>query len=86
MVFLNTEERDQAVAAAFQQNSLQRVRKLGDHAEVAFAAVPGRVFKAKVRLIIDATGQVRPGSILEDFGARLNTGPASARWQPQVPS
>jgi multidrug resistance efflux pump len=79
MVFVNTEARDQALGAAFQQNSLQRV-KVGDAAEVAFEAVPGRVFKAKVRLVLDAiaTGQIQAGGILEDFGARLNEGRALA--------
>src|SRR5262245_53924553 len=48
MVFVNTEKRDQELGAAFRQNSLQRV-KSGDEAEVAFDAVPGRVFKGKVR-------------------------------------
>jgi len=50
MVFVNTEKGDRELGAAFQQNSLQRV-KAGDEAEVAFDAVPGRVFKGKVRLV-----------------------------------
>jgi len=60
MLFVNTGERDQELGAAFQQNSLQRV-KPGDEAEVAFDAVPGRVFKAKVRVVVDAiaAGQLR---------------------------
>ncbi len=37
MVFVNTDDRDQVLGAAFQQNSLQRVRA-GDEAEVAFDA------------------------------------------------
>ena len=53
MVFVNTDKRDQEFTAAFQQNSLQRV-KAGDEAEAAFDAVPGRVFKGKVRLVLDA--------------------------------
>ncbi len=59
MVFVNTSKDDQEFAAAFQQNSLQRV-KAGDEAEIAFDAVPGRVFKGKVDSIIDAiaTGQL----------------------------
>ena len=48
MLFVNTGERDQELGAAFQQNSLQRVAA-GDEAEVAFDAVPGRVFKGRVR-------------------------------------
>jgi len=79
MVFVNTAKSDQALGAAFWQNSLQRV-KAGDAAEVAFAAVPGRVFKAKVRLVIDAisSGQVQAGGILEDVGNRSKTARALA--------
>ena len=59
MFFVNTGPQDRELGAAFQQNSLQRV-KAGDDAEVAFDAVPGRVFKAKVRTVVDAisTGQL----------------------------
>jgi multidrug resistance efflux pump len=53
MLFVNTGHRDRELGAAFQQNSLQRV-DAGDDAEVAFDAVPGRVFKAKVRSVVDA--------------------------------
>ena len=44
MVFVH--EDDRTLAAGFQQNALQRVRP-GDEAEVAFDAVPGRVFKGQ---------------------------------------
>ena len=59
MVFVNTGKEDKEFAAAFQQNSLQRVN-VGDEAEAAFDAVPGRVFKGKVGALIDAisTGQL----------------------------
>ena len=51
MVFIHKEE--QSLAAAFQQNALQRVN-VGDEAEIAFDATPGRVFKGKVaRAILD---------------------------------
>ena len=53
MLFVNTGRRDHELGAAFQQNSLQRV-EAGDDAEVAFDAVPGRVFSAKVHSIVDA--------------------------------
>lgn len=61
MVFVNTGKRDNEFAAAFQQNALQRV-KAGDEAEIAFDAVPGRVFEGKVRLVQDAiaSGQLQP--------------------------
>jgi len=60
MFFVNTGKHDQDLAAAFHQNSLQRVQP-GDYAEVAFDAVPGRVFRAKVRTVVDAiiAGQLR---------------------------
>ena len=72
-------KRDQELGAAFQQNSLQRV-KAGDEAEVAFDAVPGRVFKGKVRLVLDAiaAGQLQATGALVDFGARTEGGRALA--------
>jgi multidrug resistance efflux pump len=77
MAFVNTDVRDQVLGAAFQQNSLQRVRT-GDEAEVAFDAVPGRVFKGKVRIVLDAiaAGQIEPTGALIDYGARTEGGRA----------
>lgn len=71
MIFVNTSQRDQELGAAFQQNSLQRV-KPGDEAEVAFDAVPGRVFKGQVRIVLDAiaAGQLQATGALMDYGAR----------------
>jgi multidrug resistance efflux pump len=79
MVFVNTDKRDQQFTAAFQQNSLQRV-KAGDEAEAAFDAVPGRVFKGKVLLVLDAiaAGQFAATGTLVDFGARTEGGRALA--------
>jgi multidrug resistance efflux pump len=79
MVFVNTDERDQALGAAFQQNALQRV-KAGDEAEVAFDAVPGQVFKCKVRLVLDAiaAGQIQATGALVDFSTRTTGGRALA--------
>jgi multidrug resistance efflux pump len=79
MVFVNTDVHDSELGAAFQQNSLQRV-KPGDEAEVAFDAVPGRVFKAKVRLILDAiaAGQLQATGALVDFDSRTSSGRALA--------
>jgi multidrug resistance efflux pump len=79
MVFVNTDERDQELGAAFQQNSLQPV-KAGDEAEVAFDAVPSRVFKGKVRLVLDAiaAGQIQATGALVDFGTRTAGGRALA--------
>ena len=55
---------DHELGAAFQQNSLQRV-KPGDDAEVAFDAVPGRIFRAKVRIVVAA---IRAGQLRGAFG------------------
>jgi multidrug resistance efflux pump len=79
MVFVNTDRASQTLGAAFQQNSLQRV-KAGDEAEVAFDAVPGRVFLAKVRLVLDAiaAGQVQASGTLMDFAERPGGGRALA--------
>ena len=79
MVFINTDKRDREFTAAFQQNSLQRV-KAGDEVEAAFDAVPGRVFKGKVRLVLDAiaAGQLAATGTLVDVGARTEGGRALA--------
>ncbi len=79
MVFVNTDPRDKVLAAAFQQNSLQRVLA-NDEAEVAFDAVPGRVFKGKVRDVLDAiaAGQLQATGSLIDVGTRTSGGRALA--------
>jgi multidrug resistance efflux pump len=79
MTFVNTDIQDQGLGAAFQQNSLQRV-KAGDEAEVAFDAVPGRVFKGKVRTVLDAiaAGQIQASGALVDFADRTEGGRAVA--------
>ena len=71
MVFVNTDKTDQTLGAAFQQNSLQRV-KAGDEAEIAFDAVPGRVFKGKVRVLVNAiaAGQYQAIGTLVDVDER----------------
>jgi len=73
MIFVNDSEGDRSFAAAFQQNALQRVHA-GDEGEVLFKAIPGRVFKAKVRLVIDAiaSGQLQTtGTLLNPGGAAV---------------
>ncbi len=77
MVFVHHD--DQVLAAGFQQNALQRVRP-GDEAEVAFDAVPGRVFKGKVARVLDAiaTGQLQAAGTLQDMGDRPPGGRAVA--------
>jgi Multidrug resistance efflux pump len=82
MVFVNTGQRDRALAGAFQQNSLQRV-KPGDAAEIAFAAVPGRVFKGKVLQVLDAiaAGQLQATGALQDVAAQVGGDRAIAEIQ-----
>jgi multidrug resistance efflux pump len=65
MTFVHTDDR--YLAGGFQQNALQRV-KAGDDAEIAFDAVPGQIFKGKVRVVIDAIaqGQLQAGGVLID--------------------
>jgi multidrug resistance efflux pump len=79
MLFVNSGQRDRELGAAFQQNSLQRV-DAGDDAEVAFEAVPGRVFKAKVRTVVDAiaTGQLATTPTLVEPETRTTAGRALA--------
>lgn len=77
MVFVHQDDR--TFAAGFQQNALQRVRA-GDEAEIAFDAVPGRIFKGKVRQVLDAIapGQFQASGSLQDMGERLPGGRAVA--------
>jgi multidrug resistance efflux pump len=79
MLFVNTGNRDKELGAAFQQNSLQRV-EAGDDAEVSFEAVPGRVFKAKVRSVVDAiaAGQLATTAALVEPETRTTAGRAIA--------
>jgi len=77
MVFVHHDDR--VLAAGFLQNALQRVRE-GDEAEVAFDGVPGRIFKGKVRTVIDAiaSGQLQAAGTLQDMGERPLGGRAIA--------
>ncbi|NOH72543.1 HlyD family secretion protein [Vibrio pectenicida] len=54
MTFVHTE--DTLYAAAFRQNSLQRLQP-GYEAEFLFRAIPGRVFKGKVVEVLPAIGE-----------------------------
>jgi multidrug resistance efflux pump len=79
MTFVNIGKSDQELAAAFDQNALQRVNA-GDDAEVAFDAVPGRVFKAKVRSVVPAiaAGQLSTSPTLIEPETRTVAGRAVA--------
>jgi multidrug resistance efflux pump len=80
MVFIHDD--DNVFAAAFQQNALQRVRA-ADEAEIAFDAIPGRVFAGKVTGIMDAVaqGQLQPTGALIDPETRQDPGRALAGIQ-----
>jgi multidrug resistance efflux pump len=77
MVFVHSDDR--TLAAGFQQNALQRIRP-GDEAEIAFDAVPGKIFKGKVQEVLDAiaSGQFQASGSLQDMGERLPGGRAVA--------
>jgi multidrug resistance efflux pump len=79
MTFVNTGKSDQSLAAAFDQNALQRVVASND-AEVAFDGVPGRVFKAKVRIVAPAiaAGQLSTSATLIEPETRTTAGRALA--------
>ncbi len=77
MVFVNVDDR--ALAAGFQQNALLRVRP-GDEAEIAFDGAPGRIFKGKVRSVLDviSSGQLQASGALQEIAERGNEGRAVA--------
>jgi multidrug resistance efflux pump len=77
MVFVHTDVR--TLTGSFQQNGLQRIHP-GDDAEIAFDAVPGKIFKGKVREVIDAIaqGQLQAGGLLVDSGQITGEGRANA--------
>ena len=77
MLFVNTAKADQELGAAFDQNAMQRV-VAGNDAEVAFDAVPGRVFKATVRSVVDAiaAGQLISALTLIEPETRTTAGRA----------
>jgi multidrug resistance efflux pump len=65
MVFIHSEDR--SFSASFPQTVVQRLRP-GAEAEIAFDAIPGRVFKGKVDVLIDAVSQGQ----LQAAGTLLN--------------
>ena len=65
MIFIHAD--DQVFAAAFPQTKVQRLRT-GEEAEIAFDAIPGRVFQGKVDILIDAVSQGQ----LQASGTLLN--------------
>jgi multidrug resistance efflux pump len=65
MIFIHAN--DQVFAAAFPQTKVQRLLP-GEGAEIAFDAIPGRVFQGKVDVMIDAVSQGQ----LQASGSLLN--------------
>jgi multidrug resistance efflux pump len=72
MVFIHSD--DNVFAAAFQQYSLQRVR-VGNEVEIAFDGIPGRIFKGRIKAVVDAVsqGQLQPSGTLLDPEERSQT-------------
>jgi multidrug resistance efflux pump len=72
MIFIHAN--DLVFAAAFPQTKIQRLRP-GEEAEIAFDAIPGRVFKGKVDVMIDAVsqGQLQASSALLNPEDRAKT-------------
>lgn len=72
MVFIHADDR--IFSAAFPQTVVQRLRP-GAEAEIAFDAIPGRVFRGKVHTLIDAVsqGQLQPSGSLLDPEDRAKT-------------
>lgn len=73
MIFIHRDQKD--LVAAFAQSALQRLNP-GDEAEVSFAAMPARIFSAKVRKVVDAMsqGQLQPTPTLVNPEDRSSPG------------
>jgi multidrug resistance efflux pump len=72
MIFIHAH--DQVFAAAFPQTKVQRLLP-GEEAEIAFEAIPGRVFQGKVDVVLDAVsqGQLQASSTLLNPEDRAKT-------------
>ena len=73
MTFVNTDH--QYIVAAIPQNPLQRL-ELGNEAEVAFDAIPGKIFKGKLVQIGEfiAQGELQAKGTLHNFDSTLPHG------------
>jgi multidrug resistance efflux pump len=81
MVFIHSDEN--TLTASFPQNALQRV-SANEEAEIAFDAIPGRVFRAKVLGVIDAIsqGQLEPtGTLFNPQDRSSQRGRAVVRFE-----
>lgn len=72
MIFIHAD--DHVFAAAFPQTVVQRLRP-GEKAEIAFDAIPGRVFRGSVDVLVDAVsqGQLQASGALLDPEDRAKT-------------
>ncbi len=79
LTFVNTQERG-IVVATLPQNSLAHV-KPGSPVELAFVMHPGRIFKAEVETIIEASGygQLLPGGDLPEIPESASRGRYAVR-------
>ena len=76
MTFVDTE--NQYIVGAFPQNPIQQL-EIGNEAEVAFDAIPGRIFKGELTLIGDVIAQGE----LQAFGSLYNFD--SEHYQGSIP-
>lgn len=73
MTFVHTDE--PVFVAGFNQQPMQNI-KVGNHAEVIFPGIPGRIFQAKVKSILGALaeGQLTPSGTLIKAGSNFPEG------------
>jgi len=77
-------QKQQAVMAVFAQNELQAV-KPGDEVELAIKTEPGKIIKAKLEFIIDATSQGILNNAAGMIGGGTTSGlPNTAKAQPEL--
>lgn len=81
MTFVHTDRK--IFATSFDQVALQRVKE-GDQAEISFAGVPGRVFRAKVQTVLKfmAEGELEPSGTLLTPKAPFGSGRVIAVIEP----
>lgn len=73
MTFIDTEQ--QFIVAAMPQNPLQQL-EIGNHAEIIFDAIPGKIFKGKVSEIGEfiAQGELQAYGTLHNFDSNMPHG------------
>ena len=73
MTFVNTDSK--MLIAGFTQQPMQNI-KAGNHAEILYKGIPGRVFQAKVVRILDALaeGELSPGRNMVSLSTQLPEG------------